>query len=92
MVFVAKPFFFHRARIVGVCTNSDLNLSRCLLSVKLVRPSMSARAAAAELNFRKVKTPSGAPWSAKTVIRARERLSAAVHPNDGRSGHCPARL
>jgi hypothetical protein len=36
---------------------------------------MSARAAAAELNARKVATPTGAPWSAKTVIRARERLA-----------------
>jgi DNA invertase Pin-like site-specific DNA recombinase len=35
---------------------------------------MSAHAAAAELNVRRVATPSGAPWSAKTVIRARERL------------------
>jgi DNA invertase Pin-like site-specific DNA recombinase len=35
--------------------------------------SMSARAAAAELNARKIETPSGAPWSAKTVIRARAR-------------------
>jgi len=34
---------------------------------------MSARAAAAELNARQVETPSGAPWSAKTVIRARAR-------------------
>jgi DNA invertase Pin-like site-specific DNA recombinase len=37
--------------------------------------SMSARAAAAELNARQVETPTGAPWSAKTVIRARERLA-----------------
>ena len=36
--------------------------------------SMSARAAAAELNARKIETPSGAPWSAKTVIRARARV------------------
>jgi DNA invertase Pin-like site-specific DNA recombinase len=35
---------------------------------------MSARAAAAELNARKIETPTGAPWSAKTVIRVRERL------------------
>jgi hypothetical protein len=35
---------------------------------------MSARAVAAELNARQVETPSGAPWSAKTVIRARGRL------------------
>jgi DNA invertase Pin-like site-specific DNA recombinase len=37
---------------------------------------MSARAAAAELNARKVETLSGAPWSAKTVIRARDRIAA----------------
>lgn len=36
---------------------------------------MSARAAAAELNARQIATPSGAPWSAKTVIRVRERLA-----------------
>jgi DNA invertase Pin-like site-specific DNA recombinase len=35
---------------------------------------MSARAIAAELNARKVATPTGKPWSAKTVIRARDRL------------------
>ena len=37
---------------------------------------MSARSVAAELNARQVETPSGAPWSAKTVIRARERLQS----------------
>jgi len=37
---------------------------------------MSARAAAAELNDRGVETPTGAPWSAKTVIRVRERLGS----------------
>jgi DNA invertase Pin-like site-specific DNA recombinase len=36
--------------------------------------SMSARSAAAELNARKIETPSGAPWSAKTIIRARARV------------------
>ena len=36
---------------------------------------LSARAAAAELNARQEPTPTGAPWSAKTVIRARARLS-----------------
>jgi DNA invertase Pin-like site-specific DNA recombinase len=34
----------------------------------------SARAAAVELNVRGVQTPTGAPWSAKTVIRARKRV------------------
>jgi DNA invertase Pin-like site-specific DNA recombinase len=38
--------------------------------------SLSARRIAAELHARGVETPSGAPWSAKTVIRARERLEA----------------
>src|SRR5262249_62222109 len=37
MVFVAEAFFFHRARIIRVITNSNLNLSRGLLSIKLVR-------------------------------------------------------
>jgi DNA invertase Pin-like site-specific DNA recombinase len=37
----------------------------------------SARAIAAELNKRKIETPTGAPWSAKTVIRARQRLAAS---------------
>ena len=31
---------------------------------------MPTRSVAAELNARQVGTPSGAPWSAKTVIRA----------------------
>lgn len=35
----------------------------------------SARAIAVELNARQVPTPTGRPWSAKTVIRARERLA-----------------
>jgi DNA invertase Pin-like site-specific DNA recombinase len=36
---------------------------------------LSAHAAAVELNARQVPTPTGAPWSAKTVIRARARLA-----------------
>jgi DNA invertase Pin-like site-specific DNA recombinase len=35
---------------------------------------LSARAAATELNKRAIATPTGTPWSAKTVIRLRERL------------------
>lgn len=37
---------------------------------------LSARGVAAELNRRRVATPTGAPWSAKTVIRVQERLAA----------------
>jgi DNA invertase Pin-like site-specific DNA recombinase len=36
----------------------------------------SARAAARELNERKIPTPTGKPWSATTVIRLRERLDS----------------
>jgi DNA invertase Pin-like site-specific DNA recombinase len=37
--------------------------------------SLSARAAAKQLNQRKVATPAGGRWHATTVIRVRERLS-----------------
>jgi hypothetical protein len=37
--------------------------------------ALSANAAAAELNTRGVPTPTGAPWSALTVIRVRARLA-----------------
>jgi recombinase len=37
---------------------------------------LSARAAAAKLNSRSVPTPTGAAWSAKTVIRLRERIGS----------------
>jgi hypothetical protein len=37
-------------------------------------------AAARELNRRKVKTATGAPWSAQTVIRVRTRLAAGRSP------------
>jgi len=37
----------------------------------------SAREIARILNDRKVETPNGKPWSAMTVIRARNRLAAA---------------
>ena len=38
----------------------------------------SANAIAAELNARRVPTPTGAPWSAVTVIRVRRRLGRPV--------------
>ena len=36
---------------------------------------LSTRATARELNRRQVETPTGRPWSAKTVTRVRERLA-----------------
>jgi DNA invertase Pin-like site-specific DNA recombinase len=38
--------------------------------------NLSATAIAAELNDRKIATPTGKRWSAKTVIRVQERLAA----------------
>jgi DNA invertase Pin-like site-specific DNA recombinase len=67
-----------------VLGNADLaaaNIADAIERAKALAPilaecqGMSARAAAAELNARQVETPSGAPWSAKTVIRVRERLA-----------------
>jgi hypothetical protein len=39
--------------------------------------TLSARAAARELNARKVEMPKGKPCSAMTVIRARDRLAVS---------------
>ena len=39
---------------------------------------LSAHKAADELNSRGVATPTGAPWSAKTVLRVRERACRLV--------------
>ena len=51
--------------------------ARALKPILTELATLSARAAAAELNRRQVQTPTGAPWSAMTVIRARARLAAA---------------
>lgn len=47
-----------------------------LRPVLLETAALSARAAADALNAENVPTPTGAPWSARTVIRARERAGA----------------
>jgi DNA invertase Pin-like site-specific DNA recombinase len=51
-----------------------LERARAIAPILSELTGKSARAVAAELNARQIETPSGAPWSAKTVIRARERL------------------
>lgn len=40
------------------------------------------------LNDRKIATPMGKPWSAMTVIRARDRILGPILPERGR-GHQP---
>jgi hypothetical protein len=57
---------------------SALGRAQAIAPVLHSLAGMSARAAAAELNARQVETPSGAPWSAKTVIRARERVACSL--------------
>jgi hypothetical protein len=53
---------------------SALDRAKAIAPVLAELAGMSAHAAARELNVRGVATPSGALWSAKTVIRARGRL------------------
>ncbi len=48
-----------------------------LRSVFAELAGLPTRAAAAELNARKVPTTTGAPWAAMTVLRVRERLGVA---------------
>jgi hypothetical protein len=43
--------------------------------------ALSAHKAAAELNARKVATPTGSPWSPQTVIRVRARLPSKSNFN-----------
>jgi DNA invertase Pin-like site-specific DNA recombinase len=60
-------------------TNHEAAVSRAraIAPVLADLAGLSAHAVAAELNARRVATPTGRPWSAKTVIRARDRLAAA---------------
>lgn len=61
---------------------ADANKAAARERAEVLRPvlaglaSLSATAIAAELNDRKIATPTGKPWSAKTVIRVQERLAA----------------
>jgi DNA invertase Pin-like site-specific DNA recombinase len=48
---------------------------QAIAPVLLELASLSSRAAATELNARGIPTPTGAPWSSKTVLRARARLA-----------------
>jgi hypothetical protein len=69
--------------VLGNAKQAAENKAAAIERVRALKPiltelsALTARAAAAELNRRKVGTPTGAPWSAMTVIRARVRLAAA---------------
>lgn len=47
-----------------------------LRQIFITLEGQSARSIADELNERKIATPTGASWSAKTVLRVKERLAA----------------
>ena len=73
-----------RGAVLGGPALASINSSRQEAAVSRARAiapvlkelsGLSAHAIAAELNSRKVPTPTGKPWSAKTVIRARTRLN-----------------
>jgi DNA invertase Pin-like site-specific DNA recombinase len=75
----------HEREMISQRTKAGLQAARTRgikLRTEAIAPTLielaglSARAAAAALNDRQIPTPTGAPWSAKTVIRVRERLSA----------------
>ena len=71
-----------RGKILGNPKLAADNRAAAMARAKALQPvlselkQLSARAAAAELNAKQVPTPTGRPWSAKTVIRTRERLGA----------------
>ena len=67
---------------LGNQAQADRNRAAAQARAQELRPifvafaGQSARAIADELNAREIATPTGAPWSAKTVIRVQERLAA----------------
>ena len=71
-----------RGQVLGNAAQANDNRHQALLRAHDLRTiladleCLSARAAATVLNTNKIATPTGAPWSAKTVIRVRERLAS----------------
>lgn len=65
---------------LGNAANSAANRAKAVERAEALRPVLvelqllSATRQASIMNARKIATPTGAKWSAKTVIRARERL------------------
>jgi hypothetical protein len=53
-----------------------LSRAEALLPVFAELGGLSAHKAADALNGRQIETPTGRPWSAKTVLLVRERLAA----------------
>jgi hypothetical protein len=68
--------------VLGNAELAKVNHGAAIERAEALRPvfaelaGLSAHKAADELNRRNVATPTGAKWSAKTVLRVRERLEA----------------
>jgi DNA invertase Pin-like site-specific DNA recombinase len=62
------------ASINSARQDAAVSRARAIAPVLAELAGLSAHAAAAELNARRAPTPTGQPWSAKTVIRARARV------------------
>jgi DNA invertase Pin-like site-specific DNA recombinase len=74
----ARGVVLGNAKLAAANQAAAAERAAALRPVLVELAGLSARAAAAELNSRGVETPTGAPWSAKTVIRVRDRLAKAV--------------
>lgn len=63
------------AELAAINRKAAIERATALAPVLSELATRSARAAAAELNKRKIATPTGAPWSSKTVSRVRARVA-----------------
>jgi DNA invertase Pin-like site-specific DNA recombinase len=73
----ARGLALGNAAVAVANRNAAIERAEALRPVFAELAGLSAHKAADALNRRSVATPTGAPWSAKTVLRVRERLAAA---------------
>jgi DNA invertase Pin-like site-specific DNA recombinase len=70
----ARGVVLGNAGLAAANKASAIERAKALAPILAECQGMSARQIAAELNARQVATPTGAAWSAKTVLRVRERI------------------
>ena len=63
--------------VLGICALADAR-AEALRPVLKEWEGKSANAIAKELNAREIKTPTGRPWHAMTVIRVQRRLAGGA--------------
>lgn len=74
----ARGVILGNAEQAAVNRAGAMSRAQAISETLLDMAALSARAAAAALNDLSIATPTGRPWSAKTVGRARQRLGAAT--------------